>query len=37
MITVYTTQRCLQIEESYKVISEALIDEKNNFLNYYKR
>ena len=32
MVSIYTTQRCLQVEETYEVIANALIDEKNNLL-----
>jgi hypothetical protein len=32
MVSIYTTQRCLQVEETYDVIANALIDEKNNLL-----
>lgn len=32
MVSIYTTQRCLQVEETYEVIASALIDEKNNLL-----
>jgi len=32
MVSIYTTQRCLQVEETYEVIAYALIDEKNNLL-----
>ena len=32
MVSIYTTQRCLQVEESYDVIANALIDEKNTLL-----
>ena len=32
MTSIYTTQRCFQVEEDYLTISNALVDEKNNLL-----
>lgn len=32
MTTIYTTQRCLSVEEDYITIGKALADEKNNLL-----
>jgi hypothetical protein len=32
MTTIYTTQRCLTVEEDYTTIGAALIDERNEFL-----
>ncbi len=32
MVSIYTTQRCFQVEEDYSTIANALVDEKNNLL-----